>query len=262
METENRMGWIRRGWDAFQRTVGPRHFYEITAGWLPWLAGVAVVMTVTGLTWGLLFAPPDYQQGHSFRIIYIHVPSASIAMSGYLTLAICAVITLVWRVKTAEMVATAAAPVGALFCLMALVTGGIWGKPTWGTYWVWDARLTSMLILLFLYVGVIALQNAFENAAQGARAAALLALVGVVNLPIIRYSVEWWNTLHQGATFKLTEKPAMPAEMWLPLLIALVGLYAFYGWVVIWRARHEVLRRESRQRWVRDLIRQQVEEGR
>ncbi len=248
------MGMIARWWDAFQRTVGPRHFYQISGSWLPWFAAFAVVFSVIGLAWGLLFAPPDYQQGNSFRIIYIHVPSASLAMSGYLMLAVCAVISLVWRVKTAEMAAQAVAPVGAVFCLMALVTGGIWGKPTWGTYWVWDARLTSMLILLFLYVGVIALQNAFEDSAQAAKAAAILSLVGVVNLPIIKYSVEWWNTLHQGATFKLTERPAMPVEMWLPLLISLIGLYAFFSWLVIWRTRHIILRRESRSRWVRELV--------
>ena len=249
---------IARWWDAFQRTVGPRHFYEMTKSWLPWFAGIALVMTSIGLTWGLLFAPPDYQQGNSFRIIYIHVPSASIAMSGYFMLAVCAVISLVWRVKTAEMAAQAAAPVGALFCLMALVTGGIWGKPTWGTYWVWDARLTSMLILLFLYIGVIALQHAFDEAAQAAKASAILALVGVINLPIIKYSVDWWNTLHQGATFKLTEKPAMPVEMWMPLLISIIGLYAFFSWAVIWRTRHIILQRERRSRWVKELLRQSL----
>jgi heme exporter protein C len=255
------MNIFSRAWAAFQRTVGPRHFYEISGTWLPWLLLVAVIFTSVGLVWGLLFAPPDYQQGNSFRIIYIHVPSASVAMSAYLMLAICAVISLVWRVKTAEMAAQAAAPVGAIFCFLALVTGGIWGKPTWGTYWVWDARLTSMLILLFLYIGVIAIQNAFEYSAQAAKAAAILALVGVVNLPIIKYSVEWWNTLHQGATFKLTEKPSMPPEMWMPLLVSIIGLYAFFTWLVIWRTRHHILHRESRQRWVRELVMQSSRQG-
>lgn len=248
------MKWLNDLWDAFLRTVSPRHFYFISGRWLPWLSWPAVILLSVGLVWGLAFAPPDYQQGNSYRIIFIHVPAASLAMTGYLLLAVCAVISLVWRVKTAEMVARAAAPVGALFCFLALVTGSLWGKPTWGTYWVWDARLTSMLILLFLFAGIIALQNAFDDVAQGSKAAAILALVGVVNLPIIKYSVNWWNTLHQGSTFRLTERPTMPPEMYLPLLFMLFGFYCFFGAIVIYRSRHEILRRERRSQWVRQIV--------
>ena len=248
------INWLRRLWATIESTVSPRYFYQISGRWLPWFAWPAVLLIATGLVWGLAIAPADYQQGNSYRIIFIHVPAASLAMGGYLLLAICGAITLIWRVKTAEMVAKAAAPVGALFCLMALVTGSLWGKPTWGTYWVWDARLTSMLILLFLYFGVMALQNSFEEISQGSKAAALLAVVGVVNLPIIKYSVEWWNTLHQGSTFRITERPSMPPEMYLPLLVMFLGLYALFATLILMRSRQEILQRERRSQWVRDII--------
>lgn len=250
--------WLRRLWAAFESTVSPRHFYQLSGRWLPWFAWPAGVLIAVGLVWGLAVAPADYQQGNSYRIIFIHVPAASLAMGGYLLLAICGGISLIWRVKTAEMVAKAAAPVGALFCLLALITGSLWGKPTWGTYWVWDARLTSMLILLFLYFGVMALQNAFEEVAQGSKASALLALVGVVNLPIIKYSVEWWNTLHQGSTFRITARPTMPPEMYLPLLVMFLGLYALFATLILLRSRQEILQRERRSQWVRQLVEEQT----
>ncbi len=246
--------WLRRLWATFESTVSPRHFYQLSGRWLPWFAWPAGLLIAVGLVWGLAVAPADYQQGNSYRIIFIHVPAASLAMGGYLLLAICGAISLIWRVKTAEMVAKAAAPVGALFCLLALITGSLWGKPTWGTYWVWDARLTSMLILLFLYLGVMALQNAFEEVAQGSKASALLALVGVVNLPIIKYSVEWWNTLHQGSTFRITARPTMPPEMYLPLLVMFLGLYALFATLILLRSRQEILQRERRSQWVRQLV--------
>ena len=250
--------WLRRLWATFESTVSPRHFYQLSGRWLPWFAWPAGMLIAVGLVWGLAVAPADYQQGNSYRIIFIHVPAASLAMGGYLLLAICGAISLIWRVKTAEMVAKAAAPVGALFCLLALITGSLWGKPTWGTYWVWDARLTSMLILLFLYLGVMALQNAFEEVAQGSKASALLALVGVVNLPIIKYSVEWWNTLHQGSTFRITERPTMPPEMYLPLLVMFLGLYALFATLILLRSRQEILQRERRSQWVRQLVEEQA----
>ncbi len=243
-------------WAYINRTVSPRHFYAIGGQWLPWLSVLAAVLLAVGMVWGLAFAPADYQQGNSFRIIYIHVPAASLAMGGYVLMAACGLIHLVWKVKTAEMVARSVAAIGAWFCFVALFTGAVWGKPTWGTYWVWDARLTSMLILLFLYLGVMALYSAYENAASAGKAAAILALVGVVNLPIIKYSVEWWNTLHQGSTFTVTEKPAMPPEMYLPLIVMVVGFYAFFAACVIARTRNEILLRERRSQWVKDLVQQ------
>jgi len=203
---------------------------------------------------GLAFAPADYQQGNSFRIMYIHVPAAILAQSCYMSMSVAGAVVLIWRIKLAEMVLKCIAPFGASVTFLALVTGGIWGYPTWGTWWVWDARSTSMLILLFLYFGVIALQAAIANPSGAARAGALLALVGVVNIPIIKYSVEWWNTLHQPATFTLTEKPAMPVEMWLPLLIMVLAFYLIFTVVLIMRTRNEILVREHKTNWVRKLV--------
>ena len=206
------------------------------------------------MVWGLAFAPKDYLQGNSYRIIYIHVPAAFLAQSAYIMMAVAAVVTLVWRMKLADVFVKAVAPVGLWLTFLALFTGAVWGKPTWGTWWVWDARLTSMLILLFLYGGVIALGRAISDEKSAARATAVLVLVGVVNIPIIKYSVEWWNTLHQPATFKLTEKPSMPPEMWVPLLLSVLGLYLIFGWLACIRMQSEILIRESRTRWVRELV--------
>ncbi len=224
---------------------------------LPWFAIATAALLVSGIVWALAFAPSDYQQGNSFRIIYIHVPSAILAQSCYMLMAIAGAIGLIWKMKVADMVAKSSAPIGATMALLALVTGAIWGKPTWGSWWVWDARLTSMLILLFLYLGVIALNSAIESEATAAQATAVLALVGLVNIPIIKYSVEWWNTLHQPATFTLTERPAMPADMWVPLLVMVIGFYCFFAVSLMLRNRNEILHRERRARWVRELIEKQ-----
>ncbi|MGH8434029.1 MAG: heme ABC transporter permease [Pseudomonas sp.] len=245
-------------WTWFHKWGSPKWFYEISGRWLPWLTWAAVLLIGVGLVWGLAFAPPDYQQGNSFRIIYIHVPAAILAQSCYLMLAVAGVVGLVWKMKLADVALQAAAPIGAWMTFIALLTGAIWGKPTWGSWWVWDARLTSMLILLFLYFGVIALGNAISNRDSAAKACAVLAIVGVINIPIIKYSVEWWNTLHQGATFKLTERPAMPAEMWLPLLLMVLGFYCFFGAVLLLRMRLEVLKRESRSSWVKNEVVKQM----
>lgn len=241
-------------WTWFYKLGSPKWFYDISGRWLPWFLYAAMVLMISGAVWGLAFAPQDYQQGNSFRIIYIHVPAAFLAQSCYLIMAICGVIGLVWKMKLSYMVAKSCAPIGASFTILALVTGAIWGKPTWGTWWVWDARLTSMLVLLFLYLGVIALQSAISDRNQAAKASAVLSLVGLVNIPIIKYSVEWWNTLHQPASFSLIEKPAMPIEMWMPLLIMVIGLYCFFTAVLIMRIRVEILEREWRTDWVKALV--------
>ncbi|WP_017937978.1 heme ABC transporter permease [Zestomonas thermotolerans] len=245
-------------WTWFHKWGSPKWFYEMSGRWVFWLALVAAVLLPVGLVWGLAFAPPDYQQGNSFRIIYIHVPTAILAQSCYLLLAVAGVIGLVWKMKLADVALQQAAPIGAWMTFLALLTGAIWGKPTWGSWWVWDARLTSMLILLFLYFGVIALGQAISNRDSAAKACAVLAVVGVVNIPIIKYSVEWWNTLHQPATFKLTERPAMPPEMWLPLLVMVIGFYCFFAAVLLLRMRLEVLRREARSSWVKAEIERQL----
>ncbi|MFZ3023080.1 heme ABC transporter permease [Pseudomonas sp.] len=247
-------------WTWFHKLGSPKWFYQISSRWLPWLAVAAVLLISTGLVWGLAFAPADYQQGNSFRIIYIHVPAAMLAQSCYIMLAVAGVVGLVWKMKLADVALQCAAPIGAWMTFIALLTGAIWGKPTWGTWWVWDARLTSMLILLFLYFGIIALGQSISNRDSSAKACAVLAIVGVINIPIIKYSVEWWNSLHQVATFKLTERPAMPAEMWLPLLVMVLGFYCFFACVLLLRMRLEVLKREARSSWVQAEVKRAVEQ--
>lgn len=197
-------GFIER---FLHRMASPPHFYAITGRLMPWLWAFFAVLLLSGLYGGLFLAPPDYQQGDSYRIIFIHVPSAWMSLFIYTVMAAAGCIALVWRIKLAEIVAISSAPVGAGFTFIALVTGSLWGKPMWGTWWVWDARLTSELILLFLYLGVIGLYNAIDDKRSASRAVAILALVGVVNIPIIHYSVEWWSTLHQGPTVTKLDKP-------------------------------------------------------
>lgn len=241
-------------WQFFHKLGSPKWFYGIATRLMPWLLVLGLLCLGVGLVWGLAFAPKDYLQGNSYRIIFIHVPSAFLAQSVYIMMASAAVVTLVWRMKLADVFVKAAAPVGLVLTFISLFTGAVWGKPTWGTWWIWDARLTSMLILLFLYGGVIALDRAISDDKSAARAVAVLVLVGVVNIPIIKYSVEWWNTLHQPATFTLTEKPSMPAEMWVPLLLSVVGLYLVFGWLACVRMQTEILLREQRTRWVQELV--------
>lgn len=241
-------------WTLFHKFGSPKWFYDLSIKLQPWFFVLGLLALVGGSIWGLAFAPQDYQQGNSFRIIYVHVPTAILAQSCYMMMAICAVVGLVWRMKIADMFISAAAPIGAAFTFLALFTGAVWGKPTWGTWWVWDARLTSMLVLLFLYLGLLALRSAFEQREMAAKASAILVLVGVVNIPIIKYSVDWWNTLHQPATFTLTEKPAMPAEMWLPLLVMVIGFYSFFASVLFSRVRNEILLRERKTKWVKNII--------
>jgi heme exporter protein C len=242
-------------WQIFHKLGSPKWFYGIASKLMPWLLWLGAGLLLAGLVWGLAFAPKDYLQGNSYRILYIHVPSALLAQSVYLMMASAAVVTLVWRMKLADLFVRAVAPVGAILTFLALFTGAVWGKPTWGTWWIWDARLTSMLILLFLYFGVIALGSAISDEKSAARSVAVLVLVGVVNIPIIKYSVEWWNTLHQPATFKLTEKPSMSPDMWVPLLLSVLGLYLIFGWLACLRVQTEILTRESRTRWVQELVR-------
>ncbi|MGB0223782.1 MULTISPECIES: heme ABC transporter permease CcmC [unclassified Marinobacterium] len=243
--------WLPR-W--FYQLASPRWCYSITGKLIPWFAAIGGLLFVIGLVWGLAFAPSDYQQGNSFRIIYLHVPTAILAQSFYMLMAIAGAIGLIWKMKVADMVAKSVAPLGAALAVLALATGAIWGKPTWGSWWVWDARLTSMLVLLFLYLGVMALNSAIESETTAAKSTAVLALVGLVNIPIIKYSVEWWNTLHQPATFKITEKPAMPAEMWMPLLVMVIALYLVFGLAMMLRLRNEILTRERRAGWVKELL--------
>ncbi|WP_069383283.1 heme ABC transporter permease [Halomonas caseinilytica] len=241
-------------WAFIHKLGSPKVFYALSARLSPWFWTAAAVLIGTGVVWGLAFAPADYQQGDSFRIIYVHVPAAFLAQSIFVVMALAGLVFMVWKIKLADMAATAMAPLGAGMTFVALLSGAVWGVPTWGTWWQWDARLTSMLILFFLYIGVIALRGAFGSRDAGSRAASVLTMVGVINIPIIKYSVDWWYTLHQPATFSITSRPAMPTEMWLPLLIMVLGFYSFFIAVTLTRTRNEILRRESSKRWVRDLV--------
>ncbi len=243
-------------WAFIHKLGSPKWFYTISAKLQPWFWAAAALLIAAGTVWGLAFAPADYQQGNSFRIIYIHVPAAFLAQSAFVSMAAAGLVFMVWKIKVADMAATVIAPFGAAMTFVALFSGAVWGVPTWGTWWMWDARLTSMLILLFLYLGVIALRGAFSSRDSGARAASVLAMVGVINIPVIKYSVDWWYTLHQPATFSVTSSPAMPMSMWLPLLIMVLGFYSFFTALTLMRTRSEILRRESRKRWVRELVRE------
>ena len=241
-------------WTWFYRLASPPYVYRVAALWIPWFLTAAAITIGYGLIDGLVFAPPDYQQGDAFRMIYVHVPSAWMSGFTYSCMAVAGAIGLIWRIKMGHAVAAAAAPIGASFTLAALVTGSLWGRPMWGTYWAWDPRLTSELILLFLYVGVMSLRPAFEDPARGDRAAALLSIVGVVNVPIIHYSVLWWNSLHQGATVAKLGKPSMPGSMLWPLLSMMLGFMCFYGAVLCIRLRGEILDRERQATWVREAV--------
>jgi heme exporter protein C len=239
-------------WTWFHKLASPPHAYRIAARLVPWFAWPAGALIAAGLFGGLVLAPADYQQGDAFRIVYVHAPSAWLSMFVYATMAAGAAIGLVWRIKLAHAVAAASAPVGASFTFLALVTGAVWGKPMWGTWWVWDARLTSELILLFLYAGVMALRASIDDRDRADRAAAVLAIVGVVNLPIIHYSVYWWNTLHQPATLTKLGKPSMAGEMLWPLLAMLLGFTLYFGAVLLVRLRAEIVRRERDAAWLNE----------
>lgn len=232
----------------------PPYFYSLTSTLLPWLTGICVILFATGLYGGLVLAPADYQQGDSFRIIYIHVPAAWLSLFVYMVMAFSGAMALIWRIKIAEIMLINSAHIGAVFTFLALVTGSIWGKPMWGTWWVWDARLTSELLLLFLYLGIISLYGAIEDKRKAARAVAILALVGVVNIPIIHYSVEWWSTLHQGPTVTKFDKPSIDIRMFVPLILMAFAYKFFYAIVVLLRARNDLLWRERRSQWVATLL--------
>ena len=245
---------MRRLIDFLHRLGSPRWFFDMTGPWLVALSVIGIALVVAGSVWGLVFAPQDYQQGNSFRIIYVHVPTAHLAEALYLAMGVAGVVLLVWRMKLADMFIAVTAPVGMAITGVALLTGAIWGKPTWGAWWVWDARTTSVLVLFFLYLGLMALRQAVPGTERAGRAVAVLAIVGTVNVPIIKYSVDWWLTLHQPSSFSLTEPPTMPAEMWLPLLVNVIGFYCFVAAVVLAGLRNEILERESDTAWVRDWL--------
>ena len=234
--------------------ANPNRFMRLSAALMPWIGVLTAVLMAAGLYLALMASPPDYQQGETVRIMYVHVPAAWMAMFCYVSMAIAAAIGLIWRHPLADLAAKATAPIGASFTFLALVTGSLWGRPMWGTWWVWDGRLTSVLILFFLYLGYIALVEAFDDPARGLKAAAILALVGCVNIPIIKFSVDWWNTLHQPASVVRMGGPTIDASMLAPLLVMAAAFTSYYLWLLLLRLRSEILAgkiRAMRQRLAR-----------
>ena len=239
---------------TLDRLAAPKFFYPFAGRLLPWLGVLAAVLLLLGAGWGLAVAPADYQQGDGYRIMFIHVPAAWLSMLTYMVLASGAFVFLVWRIKLADMLAKCCAPLGAAFTFLTLVTGSLWGKPMWGTWWAWgDARLTSELVLLLLYLGLIALRGAIDEPQRAGRATALLALVGVVNIPIIHFSVDWWNTLHQPASLTRMDGPAIHPAMLTPLLLMIAGFTVYFAAVLLQRMRCEILERERDARWLLEL---------
>ena len=231
---------------SLHRFANPGQFLRLSGVLLPWFTAGAVLLTAIGLIWGLFFASADWQQGDAVRIMYIHVPAAWLASAGYLALAACSFCSLVWRHPLADLTAAEIGPVGAGFTGLCLATGSLWGKPMWGAWWVWDARLTSVLVLFFLYLGHIVLVRAFDDPTRGYRAGAILALIGAVDLPIIKFSVDWWNTLHQPATISLTGAPTMYIGMLWPLVFTTLGYTLAFAALVLARARAAIMERRIR----------------
>lgn len=226
--------------------ANPTRFVAVAKKVTPWLLGATVALLLAGVYLALFVAPPDYQQGEAARIIYVHVPAAWMSLFVYACMAVASAVAFVWKHPLADVAAKASAPIGCVFTALALVTGMLWGQPMWGAWWVWDARLTSVLILFFLYLGYIVLWGAIEEPTRAARAARILALVGALNIPIIHFSVEWWNTLHQGATVFRMDGPAMSTSMLVPLLVMALGYNLFYVTFLLVRMRLEVSRRRLR----------------
>ena len=228
------------------RLANPTRFLRLADAVLPWTGGLTLLAFAVGLVWGLGFAPPDYQQGDTVRIMFVHVPAAWLAMFGYSFMAVASFVALVWKHPLADIAAKSAAPLGAGFCLVALVTGSLWGKPMWGTWWVWDARLTSMLVLFFLYVGYIALWSAIEEPERAAKAAAILAIVGAGNVPIVKFSVDWWSTLHQPASVMRLGGSTIDSSILWPLFINALAFQLYFVTVLLWRMKAELVARRVR----------------
>ncbi|KGM40756.1 heme ABC transporter permease [Aquabacterium sp. NJ1] len=238
-------------WTTF---AAPSKFERLASALMPWLWALCLIMSAAGLYQGFIVAPTDFQQGQSYRIIFIHVPAAWMSMVLYMAMALWAAVGWAFKVRLASMLARAIAPTGALFTFIALWTGAFWGKPTWGAWWVWDARLTSELILLFLYLGYMALTEAIDDPRRSDAAGALIALVGAINVPIIYFSVRWWNTLHQGASISMTAAPKMASTMLTAMLLMTIAFWAYAFAVVFTRTRAIVLERERETQWVQALV--------
>jgi heme exporter protein C len=244
------------GWHWFKYS-SPQTFFPLAGKMIPWFATLALILCIAGIYIGFFLAPTDRTQGDAYRIIFLHVGAAWMSMFIYLVMAFWAGLGLVMNTRLSSMMATALAPTGAMFTALALWSGALWGKPTWGAWWVWDARLTSELILLFLYVGFMALQASIDDARRADRAGAVLALVGVINIPVIYFSVQWWNTLHQGASVSLRSAPSMAMIMLLGMLVTALGFWAYSIAVALMRVRCIVLEREQHTEWVKEYVEKQ-----
>lgn len=241
-------------WLWFHKLSSPPYAYRTAGLMRPWLFWPAVILMIVGAVGGLVLAPEDYQQKDAFRIIYVHVPSASLSLMVYTVMAVAAAVGVIWRIKLAHAVAAACAPIGAWFTVATLATGSIYGKPMWGTWWEWDPRLTSELILLFLYLGYMALRASFDDTQRADRASAILAIVGVVNVPIVKYSVVWWNSLHQGPSISKLAAPSIEGSMLWPLLTMMLAFVLYFGAVLCDRLRGEILRRERNASWLNESL--------
>ncbi len=238
----------------FYQLASPRTCFQWMGRILPWVSLAAICLFAYGLAGGLWLAPADYQQGDVYRIIYIHVPAAMWSLGIYIFMSVAVIIHWVWKIKIADSIAKLSAPIGALFTLMALITGSIWGKPTWGTWWIWDARLTSELILFFIYAGIMSLRSAMPDLDLAAKASGLLTLVGLVNIPIVHYSVDWWQTLHQGATLLQLAKPTMAPQMLYPLFAMIGAFFCYFLVILALGLQYELLKREAQSSWVQSYL--------
>jgi heme exporter protein C len=241
-------------WAWFHRLGSSPWIYRFSGSLLGYLLPLAMTLVVVGSIWGLAFSPPDFRQGNSYRIIYIHVPVSVVSLAGYYVMAIAGAVSLIWRLKVADMMMRVAAPIGAALTFLALLTGAVWGKPTWGTYWVWDARITSMVVLLFLYLGVYDLYEAYDNKALASKACAILSLVGTVNIPIIYKSVDWWYSLHQPASIKFTGGSTIDPSMLYPLLLMIFSVYLLYACLLLMGLRLTLLETEAKTAWARKEV--------
>lgn len=241
-------------WKVLSRAVSPKTTYLWAGLLLPWLSILALLAFAFGLVGGLWRAPADYQQGDVYRIIFIHVPAAAWSLGVYVVMSAAALVYLIWKVKIADIIAQKSAVAGAVFTVLALITGSIWGKPTWGTWWIWDARLTAELILLFIYAGIIALRAAIPESKLAAQTTGVLTCVGLVNIPVVHYSVVWWQTLHQGATLLKLSAPSIAPSMLYPLLAMLAAFFFYYLIILTLGLRYELLKREQHTHWVQSII--------
>ena len=237
----------------FYQLATPKYFYAFTASWVPWLAAGALLLFIVGLSWGLFWAPTDAQQGDAFRIIYVHVPAAFMSLGVYLFMTINAFIFWVWRIEVADILVESSAALGAWFTAITLLTGMLWGKPMWGAWWLWDPRLTFELILLFFYLGYIALRNAIEEPDRAAQISGLWIMIGAINVPVVHYSVEWWNSIHQGSSINLLSETTIYTSMYYPLILMLAAFGCYFFSVLLMRARTLCLQRERQATWIKGL---------